>query len=337
MQAAPSNPTLRQGPRGGWLRRHTPGLFAWLLAALPLAACTNSALPGQTVGALAAPQSAACSVRRIATLSIKVQRGFLLVPGSINGTPVSLLVDTGAEGAMVTPEAVARLELPRDEGHRTALVGVGGRVISVNALMQEFSVGSVELGPRSISVGPLPSFPEVQPPVSGILGADFLSRFDVVFDVPTLRMLLYDVRNCHGDFMDLPVGAFILPLRRSRANRMLLDVRIDGQPTTAMLDTGARLSVMNTALAARLGVTPATLLADVGGTGRGIDQNTLIYHRHHFPTVQIGPETLLNDTIDVADVSLPDESMLLGADYLQTHRIWLSFSTAQMFVLPVAH
>src|SRR5690242_5297465 len=66
-----------------------------------------------------APANAGCDMVRVAEAPVRDVFGFLVVPASIDGERVSLLVDTGAAGGLVTPDAAARLGLPGDPQHVT--------------------------------------------------------------------------------------------------------------------------------------------------------------------------------------------------------------------------
>ena len=50
----------------------------------------------------------ACRMERAAVLPVRLDHGILLGPGALNGQPVQLVVDTGAEGSLVSSEAAAR-------------------------------------------------------------------------------------------------------------------------------------------------------------------------------------------------------------------------------------
>ena len=84
---------------------------------------------------------------------------------------------------------------------------------------------------------------------------------------------------------------------------------------------------------ARLGLTPALLANDPGGNGSGIGPAPILMRRHRFKTLSVGPDTTLNPTLWVSPVRVvPIVDMLLGADWLSTRRMWLSFTTKQVFI-----
>ena len=56
--------------------------------------------------------------------------------------------------------------------------------------------------------------------------------------------------------------------------------------------------------------------------------------RHHrFAELRVGPDTTRDPMLWIARVNVvPIVDMLLGADWLRSRRVWLSFATRQVFV-----
>ena len=280
------------------------------------------------------PGAQACMVERAAVLPVRLDHGILLVPGALNGQPVQLIVDTGAEASLVSSEAVARFGLERDTTRRTTINSFGGQITMANAWVRSFMVGNLETPQVSLAVGPLPALGEPASPLAGLVGADYLAAFDIEFDLPRQRMTLYRLVACGAGFSPWSDPAMVLPLRRFRRGLLLLDVQIDRQPLVALIDSGARLSSIRTDVAERLGVDAATLARDPLTSGSGVDLIALAGRLHRFATVRIGFEVLRDQEIEVAPLALPGADMLLGADYLRTRHVWLSYSTQRLFLAP---
>jgi predicted aspartyl protease len=299
------------------------------LAALLLASATASCAAG---GGTPAAQSQACTIERTAELPVRLIQGQIFVPASINHTPVQLLVDTGASTSMLTPEAATTLRLPSDPHRSTTVHGTGGNILTRNVLVQSFEIGDEDRLAGSVTTGRLGRSYNEDPLVAGLLGADYLTYTDVELDVPHGRMTLWRVQHCAGDSLTWQVPHYAIPLMHFQPNRMVLHVQIDQHPVTALIDWGARSTMITTATAAALGVTPAMLAHDPSGTAHGVDQNDLPFHVHRFAELLIGPATFRNVALQVADLNVSDVGMLLGTDYFQTRHVWLSYATEQMFV-----
>jgi predicted aspartyl protease len=302
-----------------------PGVLTLLgLLLTSLAAC--STVPETRAGT--------CKVERVAEMPVRFVEGAILVPGHINGAAVQMQLDTGATTSMLDQAAATRLSLPDDAHRRTTLHGIGGDIISQNALVSSFEVGGQEWRSVSITTGHLATRFHEAPPVVGLLGGDRLANFDVELDVPHGRMTLWSVAQCEGNFVAWTVPHYVIPLVRDAPNRMVAQVEIDGHPVEALVDWGARSTTITDSVAAGIGVTPDMLASDRSGSSWGIDQTQKSVRLHKFGELRLGREIFHNIGLPVADLHLREAGMLLGADYAHTRRIWLSYATRQMFVIP---
>lgn len=264
-------------------------------------------------------------------LPLREARNFLLTPATLDGKPVTLLVDTGAETTTLTPQAVIALNLARDPGHSKTLVGVTGNVSSAGARLRELSLaGHIVGGTRNVAVGDLPSLEGIDPPVAGLLGADVLAGFDVELDLPAGRMALYAPSTC-ADWRPW-AGGVQAHFRRSRGGLAFLDVQVEGRPVRAMLDTGARTSLLTRQAAQALGVTEATLAGDMARTGRGVGGGTVTLREHRFDTFGLPGAIARNMILNVADLPLAGAELLLGADYLGHRHLWISYAAGKLYL-----
>ncbi len=272
----------------------------------------------------------ACRVEQMADLPLATARNFLLAPVTLEGVASWMVIDTGAETSLITPEVAERLALAPDPGRSSDLLGVAGLVHSRNVLIRGFEIGGVGARTLSVGVGEIGVFsPNV--PVAGLLGADVLSRFDVELNAPALRMGLYVVSGCTG-FVPWRGSASAIPVRFGERGLTFLPLRIDDHPVRALLDTGARVSLMTRRLSASLGVTAAMLESDPARGGVGIGLTNLAMRQHRFDRVALGATTVRGMAIDVADLRLPGVEMLLGADWTASRDIWISYSGSTLFI-----
>jgi predicted aspartyl protease len=290
------------------------------IALLGLAACTPQ--PAGTADP--------CAPRRVADLPLQSMRNFLLAPVVLDGRPALFVVDTGAEASIVTPQAVARLHLHRDPDHAMILLGVAGRVRTQNVRVRELRVGGIVAHDASLGVGAIPSFAGTQPPISGLLGADILSRYDVELDVPHRRMALYDPLPCpaHAPL----AGATEVPLARTQSGLVFVTALVDGKPVQARLDTGARFTLIKRETAAAMGLDDAALADDPQGIARGVGTGHTTLHRHLFETIGVPGALDRGMPADVAELQLPQTEMLLGLDYLAPYTAWISYSTGRLYL-----
>ncbi len=274
---------------------------------------------------------AACPAVRRAELPITVLRNFLLVPVALDGSKVTMVVDTGAEATTVTPGVVKTLGLARTHS-RTMLLGVGGAVRSGGAVRpHHLEFGGLVHSGLALEVSALPSLRGTERPVAGLLGADVLSAYDIALDLPRRTMTLYAVPACPGFVPPGYEAADGHDLQRVNGGLLFLAARIDGHKVRALLDTGARQSLVARRMATRLGATNQDLSHDPVVRGRGVGARALAFRRHRFEEVQVGGIAVRDMELNVAALPIPGVDMLLGADWLTGHQVWISRAAGRLF------
>lgn len=279
--------------------------------------------------ALGGVASAACDVETVAETKLRDVAGFLTVQATIDGVPASLLLDTGAEAGLVTPDAATRLRLPVDPGRRTLVQGTGGAgEVIPHVVLSGAAIGGLGLPPHSVAVGPLPAVPRTTPPVAGLLGADVLSAFDVEIDLRRGRFALHRVSGS----CDTPVSwAHDTVALRRAGNRLIAGARLDGHELDALLDTGALSIALDTGAALGLGVSADALARDPGGISGGVDMREVPFHWHRFASLAVGGVAIRHPVVTVTPVR-EATPMLLGASWFAGRHVWLSYATSRMFV-----
>ena len=279
-----------------------------------------------------------CVVRRAAEVPLSMVAGFMIVSARLENTPVSLLLDTGAEAGLVTPDAATALALKGDPGHVSMMEGTGGAGgFTRNVLLRRLVIGGLTISNRSTPIGSLPAVPRIEPAVAGLIGADLLADYDVELDPTAGRMVLYTVAGICSAAQLLPwSGAYdAVPLRRG-GDRLLAQVVVDGKALTALVDTGALSIILNVKAAERLGVRPEMLARDPGGLAGGIDMRPVAFHWHRFASFRIGQEIVNQPVITVSAFDEDEADVLLGASFFADRRVWLSYSQGRMFAQPLA-
>lgn len=266
---------------------------------------------------------AACRTEPRATVPVRVRGGFPFVPATLGGVPVTLLLDTGAQGMLITPDAARRLGLPPDSGVSTRILGTGGAHDAPNVILRGLRLGGAPLPDRSAPVSDLPGVPGVEPPLAGLLGAPLLTAYDVDLDVPAGRMALHDAVGCAG----APPGIMEeLPLEVTPAGEALMPVTVNGQTLLAVPDTGSRGTIVTDAAAARLGLRGPV----AASTARGIDGLPMPLRYVRLRELRVGRDVTTDMPASVAPVQLGRGDMLLGLDWLGRRRMWISYESGRV-------
>ena len=120
--------------------------------------------------------------------------GHLLVQADANGTPIWLVVDTGATGSYLTRQAATRLKLKVMSEGKDVIVADGRRASSLYHFLPRLTIGRCTSYRLSIGAADLDLVGRVAADlgivVDGVLGADILRRFNAVIDYHDRTMRL---------------------------------------------------------------------------------------------------------------------------------------------------
>ena len=280
-----------------------------------------------------APASAQlCRVGRHVDLPVTPLGNVPVVAVSINGLPANFLFDTGAERTVLTAAAAKRLGVVPHFEYARRMRSIGGAVAGGDARLQSVALGGMTIPDVRVLVGPVSLPPVEGKAIDGLLGADFLADFEVDLDLSQRRVLLYQPPPC-----PITGPAWSEPYTTIRANRSLHDrlffpVSLDGHRFAALIDTGAQLTALDTGSAAALGVTGQTMARDPVATLRGAAAEIIRSRVHRFSRLEIDGEVIRDPVIVVAGLGLQDADLVIGANFLRLHRVWLSYASHLIFI-----
>lgn len=317
-----------------------PALFLLLLAAL--------VVPEGGASADAGSGAARCRLLKVVEWPVRAVRNHIVVDGAINGQPVGLVLDTGAQRSVILRSAAVRLDLKRREARGLRMFGVGGETKVEVATIDDFRLGAASVKDLDLLVAGEYDF---GPGADVMLGEDFLRQFDVEFDLAHDRVRLHRAENC-GDVAlaywtkDVPGEVAIEPIEDARP-RIHVAVAINDQPIGAFVDSGAAVSLLTQDDAAALGVTPETKGVVESGKARGVGAKLVPMWSGPFRSFAIGNESipdvrlLFADFYRDASVTATGsritrkvsqlEPMILGADFLRSHRTLIAHSQLRMY------
>jgi predicted aspartyl protease len=299
---------------------------------------------GLMMASNAAAQTQKCKLAQIADWPLRAEHYRPVVEGAINGQKIDILLDTGAAQSFVRRSGTARLGLTRYPVEGSRVLAVGGEAGAEFVHLDEFRIGrAVRKNWRVLVTGEY----DFGDDVVFVLGDDFFNQVDVEFDLAHNIVKLFEAKDCEGvslaywgtDAVQVPVES---------GSKIELIVSINGTPVRARLDSSSTRSVVSLPDAERLGITPKTPGVVDGGCYYGFGKDGVESWIAPFESFAVGNELIRNPKIHIAQVwknytgtetgsrlpgTLPGlPAMLLGADFLRSHRVLVAQSRQKIYL-----
>jgi predicted aspartyl protease len=271
-----------------------------------------------------------CDLVVVAKMPLEVHNRLLVVPAGIDGRWVRLLVDSGAERTVLAADLVAKLGLERDRKILTRSTGMGGTFTANDAIIPGLVLGGVRFPLHRIAVGEFRFGPGLA--ADGLLGSDILLAFDLDIDVPGRTLTLYRPRVCPDVQPPWTEPYARVAGVRAQKDRLLIPIQLDGVEGMGILDTGAQATTIGPRMAERLGLTPDALVNDPIVQHHGAGAGTREARLHRFKLLQIGPAAAPEPVLSVLREDAGVGDALVGEDFINGRRIWLSFANREVFI-----
>lgn len=275
-------------------------------------------------GCQADPSGPACRLALVTSVPIEEHAAHLWIPVTLNGHDEAVMLDTGSQVNVLTPETAARVRSKTDVAGGFAqgrLEGIGGARSSYDASISHLGIGAIKANdaPFVVAVG----MHDVD-----MLGMSLFEKSDLDIDLQTGRLTLYlETRHCGQPVTTLTGNVYLVPrIDTANDDRLFVPVTIAGRTLTAQLDTGAPHTALLASGAARLDLQSAD--GDTALRMNGVGPTIARGYRRIAAPIEIGDLTVHNLPIDV----LPDArgegaDMLLGLDFVRKVHVWISQSS----------
>ena len=215
---------------------------------------------------------------------------------SIAGSPQLMRLDTGAERTEITPALARNLKLDVETSPNWSFTATGAA--SNQIVVTDISLGELKWTGAVLDVLP-PGEISPRDDYVGLLGADFLAKYDLSLDFEHHKLELIDPDHCHGAPPDWPGRNIIAVPFTLVADHIELPVVLDGHTIMATLDTGAARAVILRPVAER------DFALVMGGPDTPASSGTLnnmpgatVYH-HVFGELKIGDVTIRNQRFSI--------------------------------------
>jgi hypothetical protein len=111
--------------------------------------------------------------------------GPVVVDASLNGAPLRLVLDTGADRTLISPAAMARAGVDVTRGRAVHIQGVTGDAVATLVTVPRLDLAGTHVGPVAVVVHTLAG-----QSVDGLLGRDVLDAFTLTVDAASQRAIL---------------------------------------------------------------------------------------------------------------------------------------------------
>jgi predicted aspartyl protease len=206
----------------------------------------------------------------------------MTVPVLLSGAgPFRFMVDTGADRTAVSSQLAARLKLSSGPS-ATLHSGTGASEVQT-ALVPE-----LQLSRRSVRVVDAPLLDSEHMGADGILGVDSLRSQRVQFDFESNLMSIVPSASVET-IRD--TDAIVITATRRNGRLIFTEAKVNGRPVTVVLDTGAQISVANSALRRLL-------------MGRGVNKTTEKVELHSVTGTSLTGDYAFVRELDMGGVTL---------------------------------
>jgi hypothetical protein len=279
------------------------------------------------LSALSAGRAAAegCALERASTIPIHFSADDrLLADATIDGRKATLLVAPDVAYTAFTPAATRSYGLPLS-GQRRESIFYHGVKLETLARVARVSVGGTAIEDAFLPV--LPDSVAGDDP-AGIVGGDFLGRYDIEIDPAGGAINLFKPNTCAASPVYWAKAWFELPIRVDSKRRVDATITLDGKPVDAAIDLAATRSVLSPEAASGL-------------FGVAAGEPT-----HRFASLTLGGITLHNVEAAIGPAAAADAipgssgapQFRLGMHELRKLRFFLDYETGKMlFTIASAH
>lgn len=300
----------------------------------PLALATVMMLPAAAPAAGPVPPAAESGA---AHLQFKGPGWFarlrrIVVPVRIDGQgPFRFLLDTGADGSIISRSLVRRLKLTVSQSASAEVDGTTGV-----ERMPYVTIARLKVGPivKTGVIMPISDSPVLHG-LDGILGMAGFGAVRLAVNFKHNRVVIDRADNVLWGYFDIPA-------RRTPGGLLMIPARIGGIRVVAVIDTGSPSTLGNTALRKALirRASHKGVLARIFGVTHQIDPGG----RLPSPTIHLGPIEIRHLAIVYAKIPIfriwhlqSRPAVIIGMNVLEClDSLVLDYPTAQVYMLPAA-
>ena len=282
--------------------------------------------------AAAGPAAAKCQLMKLVELPVTMSGSKPVVTVRMDGGEARLVADSGAFFSVLTPAAAARLGIRSRPAPGLQIRGVGGNESMGVGTVKDFGFAGLKLGKADFLIGGR----NVGGDVDGFLGQNMLGGVEVEYDLANGVLRLFKAKNCPTEmiaYWATKQSPGILPISRMTPmdRHITAAGKVNGQPIRVMFDTGSGRSVLRRQTAERIGIRRDGPGVVSGGLSWGFGSKLAESWIAPVDSFEIADEKIQHTRLRIADITLDDADMLIGADFFLSHRVMISSSQRRLY------
>jgi predicted aspartyl protease len=275
-----------------------------------------------------------CARAKLGAIPAEIAHGLALVPFRIDGVESAAVFDTGSNITLITPDLASQIApvavLKNPHNASTVNSTLATQLIQVKLV----EVGHIGRVSPEIGVADFLGEARLRQPLA-LVGLDTRRGLDLDLDFDHELITAYRTANCVRAEPPWPTRYTGVPIAwKLKHTHVAIPVTVAGNSILALIDTGAERSSMTRGAALRAGVTDAQI--EHGEAAGFVDASGApsTAHMHRFAEIGVGQDVLYDAPVMIVDKTASDldVDMVLGMDYLATHHVWLSLSTAMFYI-----
>ncbi len=274
-------------------------------------------------------------------------RSRFYVPVRINGTPKTLVLDTGGGKTQLTEDVAKELKLAESiDLESPDMRDLYGHTSYKMAHVETFELGSQRGKDFYIHIDPMPAdWAKAGGDAVGLLSTDLFQQYDIDLDFAAQRLNYFSQDHCEGMvayWPERPLAILPFELRDGHIN---LDVTLDGKIFHAVLDTGAPVTT-----------TGVTDIVKAFHFERGSSDLPVIkedeknpevkIYGHNFERLSFGDITVLHPQVELFpyirtyqyyfDPSRL-EQIIIGMNVLRQLHIYIAYREKKLYITPAGN
>jgi hypothetical protein len=294
-----------------------------------------------------AANSEKCGLQRVAQLEAKITDDELLIKVQVNGNDLWMDVNPATPISLISSRTAGRLKLPLRDITGATVLGGNGKQVQYYILAERLTVAGMTVNNVKFLVVP-PSFlaseDNPQEEVGGGLGADFLSNYDIDFDLPHGKIALFSKDHCPGQVVYWTHDYIAIPFKLDDNNHIWFPTQLDGHEFRTLFSVSSKYTTLSSQAARGvfdLDPVGAGLPPD-GISEKGTPGETP-YYLHRFGAFDIGGVTFRNTELMIIrdplhhgmvrhTLDIVDTPLKLGLHNLVRLHVYVAYGEKMLYV-----